>query len=528
MADTELTLSRLLKRHFRTAAQDDAASALITRTRIDARTVGYPDEHDASKVIWHGMTPVRGDDANDLWRLMMVEESRNKYLSHISAHERLVKIKYTDEAPMPFQKAMERLAVWELARMMKGATPLSGQGRHDLAEHYFRDLAMRRGFIFDSIGNMTAIPDILPEDSGKFLKSDLEAIRHYRGELQGADKLDQLMSAQANLYVLTRADEDEQGSIQDDLESFGEIALFEQMQFFAEILVEYARVQLSYIQEFYGHPERFAAQNHDKQTLAKRMNHHALFFNQDLIDRINHTRAQFAETIFKYFHVAEEDWDHELDFTSRAMRKQLMINPDAKETHEFMTREISFPLDSRDTEQILFIAARSLMFCSTMLQDSPQKDRLERKGLYKSGDIKDLLNFLDLLDVKYLYTELAENATALPHTQRYADLKAQNASFSARVDYLIANLKESADWSPAQEAQIQDFIKAKSEVYLLDKIKDLPVRLAAAHRFLSDMLLPRPHQLSLGLDVPETDFKAAPTRRSAAKKDNFWTRLTRG
>ena len=527
MAD-DLSLSKLLSRHFRSSASGESSS-LINRTRIDARTVGYPDEYDSSKISWYGMSPADEGDNNDLWRVVLVEEIPNKYLSQLSDNERLVRVSKSSDELMSFKKAMERLAVWELARMMKGTSPVLSEGREELGRHYFRDLAMRRGFLFDSTGDMHPASDILPQGEGKFLKSDLDALAKYHEELQGADKLSQLMSAQEALYITSQEKMSSESSVQEDLESFGEIALFEKMQFFSEILLEYAKVQLSYIEEFYGHPERFADHFANKLSLANRMNEHAGFFNPDMIDRINHVREQFAETIFKFYHVVESDWDDKLDFNSRAMRKQLLINPDAKETHEYMNREIQFPLDSTDVEQILFIAARSLMFCADMLRDSPQRDLMDRKDIFRQGDIKDLLNFLDLLDVKYMYTELAESAVALPHTQRYKDLKAQNAQFSARVDYLIANLKDSADWSPAQEGQIEDFIKANSEVYLIDKVADLPERLGKAHQYLSDKLLPRPHQLSLDFGVSQTPSieekykKAAPTRKTESK--GLWSKL---
>jgi hypothetical protein len=524
LENKDLTLSKLLTRHFRSA--NDISDGVTARTRIDARTVSYPDENDISQSTYMAMVPVSLEDDNDAWEVFKITEKRNKYLSQISEHERLVKLSSVSSEPMSFKKAMERLGVWELSRLMKGTEP-SGKDRAEIGANYYRDVGIRRGYLLDSTGNLVEVSKIIPKDEGTFLKSDLEALRRYRGKLEGSDKLDLLFNAQQSLYVITDEDLDNTGTVQDDLESFGEIALFEKMQFYSEILVEYAKVQLSYIEEFYGHPERFSDRFENKKSLADQMNNHASFFNEVLIKRINHTREQFSETIFKYFHVAEQDWDKELNFNSRAMKKQMMINPDAKETFELMNRPVEFPLKSSDVEQLLFIAARSITFCSEMLKDSPQKDRLEDKDLYKSSDIKDLLNFLDLLDVKYMYTTLAESASALPHTQRYKDLKRQNEQFSARVDYLIANLEDSSDWSPAQKEQIDEFIKAKSEVYLLDKIKELPKKLSQTHEYLSGLLLPRPHQLSLNLDDPQISFEdryknAAPTRKSK----RVWSRFT--
>ncbi len=531
----DLSFSQLLKRHFKSAS-DDAASSVIRKTRIDARTLGYPDEHDPSSVMWHGMSPVRENEGNDLWRLVIVKETPNKYLSQISDNERLVTVKNTDDEAMSFEKAMERLAIWELARMMKGNSPTQMQQRNDIGRHYFRDLALRRGYLLSSTGDIVPFSDIFPTESGKFLKSDLEALEKYRAELSGSDKLDQLMSSQEPFYVAAEAATDaNDNSIQEDLESFGEIALFEKMQFFSEILVEYSKVQLRYIEEFYAHPDRFADHFEARKSLADQLNNHAFYFNRDLIDRINHTRSQLAETLFKFFHVSEHDWDQTINFQSPTMKKQFMVNPDAKETHDNMTREIAYPLDRKDVDQILFIAARTLDFCREMLKDSPQKETLARQGLYKAEDIKDLLNFLDLLDVKYMYTELAEGAIALPHTNRYRELKAQNEGFKARVGYLIANLKDSADWSPAQEAQIEDFIKAKSDVYLLDRVRVLPEKLRATHQYVADLILPKPHQLSFDLHVAETTAadrykRAAPTRKTATSeekkpKGGFWNKL---
>ncbi|MBU0799719.1 MAG: hypothetical protein KKA05_01825, partial [Alphaproteobacteria bacterium] len=495
--------SKRLRKSFNESGDADVMSAL-QRTRVDARTVGYPTENDNQVVEWMGMSPA--GDKGDLWYVLTVTEKPNQYLSQINQHERLVDItrvmgKGEDEKPLSFEKAIEHLAVWEHARVMRGYKPVTVQLAQNLGRHHYKDLAMRRGFAVTTTGALTAIRDILPQDAGKFLKSDLQTIEKYRSKLGGANALDELLATHDPLYV-------RETTIEDDLQSFGEIAVFDKMELAASVLVAYARMKLQNISEFYANP---AAKG--REDLAARLNNNP-YFDADLVARANDMRNAIGMSVLRYFHFRESDWSKPLDLDSREMKVELLKNPHAKAALDILTRPLVHPMGSEDVRGLLFLCARSLIYFREMMKDSPQRDALERRDIFKQADVNDLLNFLDLLEIKYQYKALAEAAFALPGTQRYRELKTQKEAFQVKVLNLKDNLKETADFSVEQERQIDEFIKAGSQVYLIDRLAALPGRIAAAHRFVSDAVLPKSQQLSLDFDysacVPQR--VARPTR----------------
>ncbi len=517
MSDQSFT--QMLSKSFgKASAATDAATLLASRTRIDARTVGYRADNplndtadiDASGpqiVEWMGMSPVAGTHKgqSDVWRLVMVKEEQNHHLAQVNEHERLIEFLYNSAAePMPFDKAVERLAVWEQSRMMRGFAPVFGQTPPDLGRHYFRDVAMRRGLVASTTGKVIAVKDILPQQSGQFLKSDLEAMEKYRTGALGLDPLGELINAHDPIYV-------NNGTIEEDVQQFGEINLFDKMQTLTAILVEYARVKLDVIQEFYGNPKAASV----RDDLLTRIND-APFFNDATMDRYNTIREAFTGPVFRLFHMVESDWSEPLDLTRRDMRVQMLANPDAQETYDFLTRKAVTPMDQKGLDALLTVCARTLIFFREMLEDSSQKDALEQKGIYRQADIDDLLNYLDLLEIKAMHTEVAQTAFALPGTQKYKEIRAQKDAFTRRVNNLKANLRESGQLSQAQEAQVDAFIKASAPIYMIERIAALPDKIGAAHSYISDRLLPKQIQLSLPLDYSQSGRKriAAPTRQT--------------
>jgi hypothetical protein len=449
------------------------------RARIDARTVGFPAEDDPSRIQWMGMSPAPGTD--DGWYVLVVKEEPNQYLAQVNKNERLVEISSVigKGNPMTFEKAVEYLAVWEYARMAKGASPIKEQDRTALGKHYYKDLIMRRGYLVDTTGNLAEVADILPAQSGKFLKSDLDALEQYQDGLKGENILNELIQSNDPVFI-------SETSIEEDLKSFGDITLFNKMRFFVETLVRYAEIKLKYVQDFYADPTR--ADGQDLVTFLGKQG----FFNADGINQINGLKKELLGGVFRYFHVDESDWGKDLDFASPDLRRELQENPDAQETVNYFTRKINFPLGEEDLDTILFISARTLVYFREMLKDNPQKDTMERLGVYKQGDIDDLLNYLDLLEIKYQYKDLAEAALALPGTQKYAEMEQKKEDFKERITNFKANLKEKQSLSPAQEKQVDGFIRASTPIYLLDRIADMPERIRKAQQFLTDRLLPKP------------------------------------
>lgn len=475
----ESSFSKLLSKSFN--------DANAQRARIDARTAGFAADDDDQKSIWMGMSPAPGK--GDGWYVFTVEEEPNKYLQQVNREERIVQITKVigkgDEGPLSFEKAVEYLAVWEFARMSKGAVPLEKQNRAALGKHYFKDLLMKRGYLVDTTGTLAKIADIYPAQNGKFLKSDLDALEQYQDGLRGDRILNELINSHDPIFI-------SETSIEQDLESFGEISLFDKMAFFTKVLVEYAQVKLDHVQDFYADPTR-----KETQTLAERLAAHP-FFGQQTVDKLNETREALALSIFRYFYVDEDDWEKVLDFNSRELRKELLKNPDALEAHGYLGRKIGYPLGEEDVNAVLFTSARALVYFREMLKDSPQKDAMERKGVYKQGDIDDLLNYLDLLEIKYQYKDLAETAVALPGTQKYREMKEKTDAFKQRVANFKANLRESQELSPAMEKQIDGFVRASTPVYLLDRIAGLPEKMEKAQKYIAERLLPPPSALKDG------------------------------
>jgi hypothetical protein len=481
----ESGLSKLVSRDFNAGA--------AKRARIDARTVGYVAEDDPDKIVWMGMSPAPGK--GDGWYVIRAEEEPNEHLAQVNKGERIVQIVKVlgtgPEGPLSFEKAIEHLAVWEFSSMLKGVAPLESQNREALGKHYFKDLLMRRGYLVTTTGTLVATQDILPANVGKFLKTDLDALEQYRDGLKGENILNELIQSHDPIFISETA-------LEDDLESFGDIGLFDKMRTFTDILVHYAEVKLAHVQEFYADPTR-------KETvdLPTRLAQDG-FFSKESVEKFNQIREELAWSIFRYFHVAEEDWDKGLDFNSPVLRKELLKNPDAQDSHNYLTRKVNYPLKADDVDTMLFVSSRALIYFRAMLEDSPQKDALERKGIYRQGDIDDLLNYLDLLDIKYQYKELAEAALALPGTARYKELSQKKDAFKQRIQSFKDNLKSGQDYSPAMEAQVDGFIRASTPIYLHERIAKLPEKVANAQKYIMDRLLPKAPAAPVPPPPPET------------------------
>lgn len=459
-----------------------ANAPLAKRARIDGRTVGFTPEGENSDVVeWMGMTPVPGNKHG--WYVITVQEEPNKYNKSVPQGEvivRVVKTLGTDkDGPLTFEKAVEYLAVWELARMAKGASPIPGNDRAGVGRHHFKDILMRKNCLVSITGEIAEVADIYPANEGKFLKADLDALQQFQEGLRGENILNELIHSKDPLFV-------SETSLDDDLDSFGEISMFENMHFFTDILVHYAGVKLEQVQKFFEDPTR-----KDQIDLPAAMSQDK-FFTPEKIAKINELKAELADGIFRACHVAREDWDNEIDLNSRQVRIELMKNPEAVETLRYLDHKIGYPLKEADVDSILFTAARGLDYFRQLLADSKQKDLMERRGVYKQGDIDDLLNYLDLLDLKYEYKNLAERAVTLPGTKRSAELDEKKEAFKVMVEEFKQTLKRGQDYSPAMERQVDDFIRAGTPIYLLDRIRDMPEKMANAKQFVRDRLLPPP------------------------------------
>lgn len=500
---SEQSFSALLRKNFGKASEALTA-ALGRETLIDGRTCGFSTEFDNGRVEWMGMTPdnsARGRSA-DLWHIVRVEEEFNQFLSQVEAHDRLVKFEYhSDKQPLTFAQALERLAVWENAKLVKGFTPHQGQSKADLGRHHFRDIGLRKNFLISTTGTASFIKDKIPTEGGKYLKADIDALNAYRNGFSQGDILAQIIDAHEPLRLYHT-------SLQEDMEQFGDINLFGAMRFFAQSLNEYATVKLRIIEEFYADPK-----NINKQTLIDRLNDDA-YFGDDFYNQYNEQRSKFGMSIFRMFHVVGSDWNEPLDFESHDLKVEMTKNPDARATYRYINEELSAPFTDERLDAMLTICARGLLYCAQMLEDSPQRTALERLDIYRNEDVYDLLNSLDLLEIKFMYTELASAGFKLPGSHEYRRVRQQKQELEFRVKDLKANLRENGQLSAGQEKQIDLFIKAKSPVYLIDRIKQLPERLGAAHDFVTRAILPDNHQLSLPLDFSNCakPHIAAPTK----------------
>lgn len=485
-----------------------ALAAMIKRTRIDARTVGYPVEGDGGKIEWMGMTPV--GDKGDQWLVIHAKEELNRVLVQVNEGERIVEIAKIigngeKDEPFTFAEATARLAVWEFKQMLGSAMPALGQDIDDIGLNHYKISLMRRGFVASTTGKIVAVQDIFPGDSGKFLKSDLDRMKIYRGELTGDTALDEIIRTHEPLYIT-------ETTIEDDVASFGQIGLFDQMQTFVDVLTAYARVKLMYVEDFIGNPSK-------KQTeTINDMLNSAGFFGQGLADKMNALKVDLTPGIFRFFHVSKDDWDKDLDFNDKQFRIQMLKEPRAQATLKYLGHQIRFPMEEEDVDSMLFTAARGLVYFREMLKDSVDKEILERKGIFKQSDADDLLNFLDLLEIKYQYANLARSAITLKGTTRDKDLQVEKDAFNQKVSNLKSNLKAARDFSPAQEEQIDEFIKAKAPIYLLERLETLSRKITAAREFIANRILPNQQQMSLDLDYAECSLRktAAPIRTQSA------------
>ena len=283
------------------------------------------------------------------------------------------------------------------------------------------------------------------------------------------------------------------------------------MKFFASVLTEYARIKLDYIEGFYASPQAL-----NEEGLYDRLNDSG-FFNDDFYVKYNAFREEFALPVFRLFEVEQSDWDKVLDFNSRELKVELLKNPGASATHAMLGKTVDGPLDAGEVEALLTVSARTLVYFREMLGSSPQKEALEREGLYRATNIDDLLNFLDLLEIKYQCLELAKVQNAgLKGTQSHKDMERAKTDVLGRIKDLKKNLVDAGNLSPAQEQQIDEFLKANAPLYLIDRVKTLPSRLGQAYNFVADRVLPHQQQLRLDLDYSGCGAHkiAAPTRKT--------------
>lgn len=264
------------------------------------------------------------------------------------------------------------------------------------------------------------------------------------------------------------------------------------------MLVAYAQLKLQALEEFYADPAAAGAQ----QELCERVRAHG-FFNADNIARLDAIRAEMGMSMLRFFHFQQHDWDKMLGLDGHEMKTVLMSDPDARTALMMFNRPICHPLAAEDMRGLLYVSARVLAYGRAMLEGSAQRVYLERRGVFRSADINDLLNFLDLLEIKDQYRLLARAAFALPGMQRSRAIKAQKEAFQARLVSLKENLKESTGFSREQERQIDEFIKAGAHIYLINRLAALPQRAAAAKQALAAAILPKPQQLVLDLDYEE-------------------------
>ena len=341
-----MTAPKLVSRDFSGAAAPEAK-----RARIDARTAGFPAENDPENVMWRGMSPAPG--GGDGWYVMVVVEKTNQFLKQVNPNERLVQIDKIltgeDGKPMTFEKAVEYLAVWEFGMVARGIPPVEGQDRKGLGKHYYKNLLLKRDLLVDSTGTVVSTEDIYPNKTGRFLKSDLDALEEYRDGLKGNNILGALISSHDALFI-------SETTLEDDLQSFGEIALFDKMQMFTEVLVGYARVKLQQVQDFYADPTKKSTVN-----LTGALAQDA-FFSQATVDRYNAAREELFGPVFRFLHVAEEDWDKDINLKDRDFKLGLLVNPDAKKTYDHFDRKIGYPMTQEDVDSMLYVSARSLYY----------------------------------------------------------------------------------------------------------------------------------------------------------------------
>lgn len=469
----------------------DASTPKPQRARIDGRTAGFPSEDGSDSVMWRGMSPAPGK--SDGWYVIIVEEETNQFLKQVNKNERIVEINKIlaaeDGGPLTFEKAVEFLAVWEMGQVARGTAPVEGQDRKALGKHYYKNILLARGLLVDTIGNVVSADDIYPNKTGKFLKSDLKALEQYRDGLKGENILGALINSHDVMFI-------SETTLEEDLQSFGEIAMFDKMQMFTETLVAYARVKLQQVQDFYADPTAKTGVNLTSALASD------AFFSQSMVDRYNAAREELFGPVFRFFHVAQEDWDKDLNLKDKDFQVGLLVNPAAQKTYSNFDRKIKYPLSNEDVDAMLFVAARSLYYFREKLKESPQKDLLERNGVYKQGDIDDLLNYLNLLDIKYKYKELAESAIALPGTQRAKELEEKKQAFLSRVQKFKDSVKSSQDYSPAMEKQIDAFVRSASPIYLIDRIAEMPEKIAKAQQYIRDRLLPKPQKPAAAAPKP--------------------------
>ena len=473
---------------------DGKKDAIVKRTRISARTVGFLDEGAKDgDVAWMGMTPVR-EGGTDQWRIVNIAETASHTAKHLPAHERLVTVQKVSEGTYSFEEAIKHLGVWELNCMRDKRKIAEGQDRADLGNRYFKRLGLRRGLAVAAYGKVAAVNDGIPLEVGKYLAQDIaEAEAASRINMCGT-LLEELLPSSS----ITDVFEDQQGfSLEDEMTGYGSLQTLSMMQFYAEILVEYAKAKLSYIDSVMEETKKpglgslfgksSGADIDTKTTFYDHLRDNK-FFDKTLIERFTKLRGELAESIYKAFHFANQDeWNQPLDLKDREFLAHLRSNPDyadALATAEFMTKPIKWPISEEDEQSLIFISARALVYLKEMFRQTPQAPFLARMGKFNENSVMDLLNFLDLVEAKFLYTEVAKQSFKLPNSLGYKALDSKKDDLNNRLAVIQANYEAAGGYGDKEQQAVEEFLRARYKASLPARIENLAKEIGVAREAL--------------------------------------------
>lgn len=492
----------------------DGLTAGQRATRIDARTEGFAAESLSDYIEWRGMSPVTG--TSDEWRVIVVRERANKHLGQVAEHEKIIKITEVSDT-LSFGEAIKRLAVWEYARLMTGNGPSFGHAAEDIGSRHFRKIALLRGNVISTSGDLVAVADAFPTMIGTYLKRDIDACD---SRLSGSAGLQDFFQSSRSSVIQA-----EHISLDESIQLFGAMNLLKKMAFFTEVLVEYTKVKLAYVNNFYDDPGRLGTEG----RLGRVFNRFGLskkpvtevntpsfydmlkthdYFSPKLIEAFNALRSEFSDSVFKAYHVDPEDWDKDIDFSDRALQAQIRQDEAASETYNALHRHIDWPIDQQEEDALLFVSARTLIYLRNKMEENPAYEMLVNKGLASAvDDLEPLLNYMDILHLKKMYIDLSKGATTLAQTQEFKKLEEMRVDFSERMESLKENLKNCGHLTSAREQDLERFISSRTPFYMIDMVNSLPARMVEASDWLGTETLPTPHQLSLDLPLMCPDYQ---------------------
>lgn len=503
-------LTRILHDH--TGGKPFSKKGLSTAermTRIDARTEGYPAEGVENYVEWRGMSPVQSTD--DQWRVIVVRETANNHLHQVPKHHQLTKITEVSDI-FSFEDAVNRLAVWEMARMSTGGKPVLGHSSLDLGKRHYKEITLQRGFLVATNGKMAPVADTFPLIPGTYLRGDIE---RFDAKSHSVALLEDFILHNPDTVVFGKG-----LSLDDHIEIFGAMNILKKMAFFAEILSEYSKVKLAYVNHFYSEPSRMGSENRfgkifnimaggktqqivevNNPDFYKMLQAHA-YFSPPLLEEFNALRRDMADAVFKAFHVDPDDWDKDLDFSSRELQASIRADEGASETYDALHKDIAWPIDESEEDALLFISARSLVYLHSKLEENPAYELLINNGhSHAIEDVTPVLNYLDILGLKKMYIDLARGATVLAQTQEFKKHETLKVEFHERVASLRENLEECGHLSSGQVGELDKFISSRSAFYMIEMVEMLASRMIKAIDWLAGETLPKPHQLSLDLPL---------------------------